>query len=310
SGRVRGAALAFAVALAVATPFLWWNATHAWATFAFAFAYRHEESHGFSLVRLGAWLALVALVYSPGLALVGARLVARPANALLAWTSLPLIALVAALALVERVEVYWILGPAVSLAVAAAVRGVRLAPSAFRRWSTIALAPAAALLALVAVLGIAPLQLYGALHRATGLALKNDGAFDAYSYAAVAQDASRLARERGAVVMTDGYGFSSIIAFDAGAPPVVVGYDWQGRQSRAWFPDDRDPAAGLFVDKEPLRTRPDIAAHLARACARVEDGGTHAYAIGALPARDYYFTWCLGMKPQGLAILRWERERA
>ena len=36
------------------------------------------------------------------------------------------------------------------------------------------------------------------------------------TYAKLAADARRLAHERDAVVVTDGYGFSSILDFDAG----------------------------------------------------------------------------------------------
>ena len=68
------------------------------------------------------------------------------------------------------------------------------------------------------------------------------------------------------------------------------------------------PARALFVDKEPLATRPDIAAHLHRACARVSDGGIHPYSFGGTTPRAYYFTWCEGLAADGLAILRWERE--
>jgi hypothetical protein len=62
------------------------------------------------------------------------------------------------------------------------------------------------------------------------------------------------------------------------------------------------------VDKEPLASRPDIERHLRRACTRVVDGGTHAFSYGGTAARTYYYTWCEGLVPDGLAILRWERE--
>jgi hypothetical protein len=96
--------------------------------------------------------------------------------------------------------------------------------------------------------------------------------------------------------------------FDAGVPPVVIGYNWQGRESRRWYPDTNAPTRALFVDKEPLVSRPDIAAHLHRACAGVVDGGVHPYSFGGTTPRNYYFTWCEGLVPDGIAILRWERE--
>ena len=72
--------------------------------------------------------------------------------------------------------------------------------------------------------------------------------------------------------------------------------------------DSERPHNVLLVDKEPLATRPDVARHLAQACARVEDGGVHAYGFGAAPPRAYYFTWCRDLVPDGLAILRWEHD--
>ena len=128
------------------------------------------------------------------------------------------------------------------------------------------------------------------------------------TYAMVARDAAKLASSHDAVVMTDGYGLSSVMDFDAGVAPIVIGYDWQGRESRNWYPDANRPQRALFVDKEPLSTRPDIALHLQRACAHVADGGVHGYAYGGTTPRRYYFTWCDGLVPEGLEILRWERE--
>jgi hypothetical protein len=42
----------------------------------------------------------------------------------------------------------------------------------------------------------------------------------------------------------------SVVDFDAGVPPVVIGYDWQGRLSRDWYSSTARPARMLFVDKE------------------------------------------------------------
>jgi hypothetical protein len=171
-----------------------------------------------------------------------------------------------------------------------------------------AAAPAGLLLALLFAFSLAPLPVYRFALRETGAKLRNGGPFEIMTYAPLAADSARLARARGAIVMTDGYGFSSVLDFDAGLAPVVIGYDWQGRESHGWYADAERPARALFVDKEPLASRPDIERHLRRACARVSDGGAHAYAYGGTPPRTYYFTWCDGLGPDGLAILRWERE--
>ncbi len=304
----RGLPLAFAVALVLCAPWLYWNAMHGWITLAFALFYRHDETHGFSLGRLSNVLLTQAAAYSPGIFAAVLVLALRPRNAFLAWTAVPQLAVVSALSLFESVEVYWIFGAMVSFAAMLGVAYGRLEHRTRAIWTGVCTAPAGVLVMLILAVGLAPLPIYAALHRETGIRLRNGGPFEVLTYAALARDVSQLARRHDAVVMTDGYGFSSVLAFDAGIAPVVVGYDWQGREARGWYPDARQPRRALFVDKEPLASRPDIARHLRRACAHVSDGGMHAYAAGAAPARDYFFTWCDGLVPGGLAILRWERE--
>jgi len=302
----RGIPLMLAATLVVCSPLLLWNAQHGWATFAFALVHRHQETREFSLPTV---LLEQFAAYSPGI--FAAVLVAafRPRSALLAWTALPQFVVVAFFSLFERVEIYWIFGFFVSLCAMLGVAFVHLAPRARRNWSVVTVAPAALLLALLFAISFAPAQVYAFVSHETGAELRNGGPFEIMTYARLAGDAGALARGRDAIVMTDGYGFSSIMDFDAGLAPVVIGYDWQGRESHAWFPDSERPRNALLVDKEPLASRPDVAKHLARACARVEDGGIHAYGFGQAPPRPYYFTWCDGLKPDGLAILRWEYDR-
>jgi len=303
----RGMPLMLATALAVTSPLLIWNAHHEWATFAFALVHRHQQTREFSLpvVLLEQFGA-----YSPGIFAAALAAAIRPRDALLAWTALPQFAVVAAVSLFERVEIYWIFGFFVSLCAMLGVAYVTLAPRARRIWSVAAVAPAALLLALLFAVSFFPAQIYAFVVRETGARLRNGGPFEIMTYARLAADASKLARERDAIVMTDGYGFSSVLDFEAGVAPVVIGYDWQGRQSHAWYPDSAHPANALLVDKAPLSTRPDLQRHLAQACGRVEDGGVHAFGFGNAPPRAYYFTWCDALVPDGLAILRWERDPA
>jgi hypothetical protein len=99
-----------------------------------------------------------------------------------------------------------------------------------------------------------------------------------------------------------------VLDFNAGLPPVVIGYDWQGRESRSWYVPAAPVHRALFVDKVPLRIRPDFQRQLGKACARTADGGVHAYAYGGTPPRNFYFTWCEEPRPSWLAILRWEQQ--
>jgi len=304
----RGMPLALAVAFVLCLPFILWNASHDWVTLTFAIVYRHEEVHRFSLLRVRDLLLTQAAAYSPGIFLAVLLLAVRPRNAFLAWAAIPQLLVVTLLSFVERVEIHWIFGTLVSLAAMLGVAYTQLSHRLKIVWTTICVVPGAILVPAILVFCFAPIPIYHVVNRETGAQLRNGGPFEIMTYAMVAHDAARLADQRDAVVMTDGYGLSSVMDFDAGVAPIVIGYDWQGRESRNWYPDGRSPQRALFVDKEPLSTRPDIALHLQRACAHVVDGGVHGYAYGGTTPRRYYFTWCNGLVPEGLQILRWERE--
>jgi len=304
----RGLPLALGVTAVFLAPFLAWNATHQWVTLLFGLVYRHEEIHAFSLGRVVTLIASQAAAYSPGIFIAVLLLAIRPRNAFLAWTALPQLVVVTALALFERVEIHWIFGTLASLCAMLGIAYVQVSHRMKIVWTTICVVPGAILVPAILAVTFAPVPIYQIVNRETGAQLRNGGPFEIMTYSMVAKDAAKLAREHDAIVMTDGYGLSSVMDFDAGVPPVVIGYNWQGRESRGWYPDDQRPLRALFVDKEPLATRPDIEAHLHRACATVADGGVHPYSFGGTTPRAYYFTWCEGLAPDGLAILRWERE--
>jgi len=301
----RGLPLMLASAFVVLLPFLIWNATHDWVTLTFALVHRHEQVHESSTLHV--LLAQIA-GYSPGIWAAAIVCALRPKNALLAWTALPQFILVMLLSLFEPVEFSWIAGFFVSLCAMLGVAYVKLSQRARIGWSIAAAAPAALMLSLLFAFTFAPVATYRLIVHNAGARLENGGPFEIMTYSMVAADAARLARERDAIVMTDGYGFSAVMDFDANIAPVLIGYNWQGREARAWYPDANRPQRALFVDKEPLGTRPDFARQLQRACAKVVDGGRHAYRYKGTGPRSYYFTWCEGLVPDGLAILRWEKD--
>ena len=291
-------------------PLLLWNASHGWETFAFALVGRHVDE-GFSPARLARFLAVALLVLGPGCAIAAAwggaqALRARTAWGRLAvWAALPMVALLAVLALRERVEVYWLYGPFATLVAVAAALAVK------QRWRAAtwawAVVPSAVLLApMLAVLAAPSLTVAATLH-AFGHDLRHNGPFEIFTYPALARDIGGQMHDGNTMVATDGYGLSSLLDFYGGVPPVVIGYDLQGRQARAWFDHGAQPREILFVDKEPLATRPDFAARFARACARVTDGGTRVYDYEGIPARTYYLTRCTRPLPGALRILLWQR---
>jgi 4-amino-4-deoxy-L-arabinose transferase-like glycosyltransferase len=300
--------LALVIAAVVVSPFVVWNALHGWETIAFTFVHRQETTHGAaSLARAGSLYLTALIAYSPGLWLAATYVLLRPTSALLESTALPLFVTLMVLAIFRPVEVYWALGPFASLCALIGVSYEDLAPRLRRVLAALCAGPAIAMIALLFAVAYAPGALYAAVANGTKLHLKNSGPFEIFTFAPLARDVKTIAHERDAVVMTDGYGFSSVLDFEAGVAPIVIGYDWQGRESRRWYGSAQRPANALFVDKEPLATRPDIANRLHAACARVEDAGERAYrVVRGVPARTYYLTECQGLAANGLKVLRWE----
>jgi hypothetical protein len=109
--------------------------------------------------------------------------------------------------------------------------------------------------------------------------------------------------------------------FEAGIPPVVIGYNHQGQEARHWYDAAMRPKRILFVDKEPLVPRPnrpddhggrpDFQRRLAMACGAVKPGPNLEYSYTdptghTVPARTYFLTWCESPLPDAIATLRWE----
>jgi 4-amino-4-deoxy-L-arabinose transferase-like glycosyltransferase len=296
------AALLFVMAIA---PYLAWSASNHFRALEFAAFGRHDARfHGGNILTL---VALWIVVLTPGIfaaaCVAFARLTLRKSNAelVLFATATPLLFVCALLALRERVEYYWADGVFMSLVAAIGL----YAPTLLRGWRFALVVGPAALIAVVMFLVAAvPLETYQFVQRTFGVHLSHQGPFEIWAFEPAARDVAREARARGAWVMTDGYGLSSVLDFYAGITPVVIGYDLQGRESRSWAIGPV-PTTAIFFDKVPLNTRPDFASQLARACATVSDDGTRSYYVSGILARTFYLTRCSGLTPAGFALLRW-----
>jgi MFS family permease len=315
-----GFALSFLVAAVLYAPFVIWNAGHHWITFAFAFEQRHVAQP--SLIRPLTYLVANAGAYSPGLWIAALLVLVRPRNALIAWTAIPLSALLIVLNFHERIELHWIFGPYVSLCVGMGLAFEGLSHRARVLWATAGAVPAAVLIPFLFLAAVFPGPLYQQF-RATGSTLRNDGPFEIFTYWPLAQDVRRMADANDAVVVTDGYGFSSQMDYEAGIPPVFIGYNKQGQEAKGWYDPDMHPKRILFVDKEALVAvpghpetapgRPDFARRLHAACGSVRPGPTLGYMYTdpsghTVPARRYFLTWCDDPRPDALRILRWETD--
>jgi len=299
-------------------PFIWWNAHNGWITFTFAFEQRHVAQP--MLLRPLIYLAGSAGPYSPGLWIAALLILARPRNALIGWTAVPLSVLLILLNLHERIEFHWIFGPYISLCVGMGIAFTTLSHRARVLWATAAAVPAAVLIPFLFLAAAFPGPLYEQF-RATGSTLRNTGPFEIFTYWPLAQDVRRMADANNAVVITDGYGFSSSLDYEAGVPPVFVGYNAQGQEAKRWYDPDMHPARLLFVDKEalvPVPGRPetypgrdDFNRRLHLACGTVRPGPGLEYSYTdptghTVPARRYFLTWCDDPRPNALRILRWE----
>lgn len=298
-------ALSLLVALAVWSPFLYWNASHNWISFTFAIVQRHEPQYSFGRPFL--IYILAAIGFSPGLWLAATLVALRIREPLVRWTALPLSLALLFLALRETVEVYWFIGPFISLAIGLGIVFTQWNTEQQLRRGSWIFAPAVILCAVVFFAGIAPGAVYAGVRHA-GLRLNNGGPFEMFTYRPLANDVRALARERNAEVMTDGYGFSSLLDFYGGQRPILIGYDAQGQEARHWFTDADHPRWLLFVDKVPLAQRADFTEQMQLACRRVLAGPELTYPLAgddrSVPPRRYFTTWCLA-KPGSIAALRW-----
>jgi hypothetical protein len=314
----KGLGWSFVVAALVYMPFLVWNATHGWASFAFTLVQRHEQE----------WLwyrpislhLVMAAAYSPGLWIGALLCIVRARNALLNWTAVPMIALLTLLAFHERIEIHWMFGAYVSLCVALGIVYLDLSHRARIIWAGAAAVPALILFPLIFIAAVAPGEVYDAFVH-TGSTLSRTGPFEIFTIPSLAQDVRNMEEANDALVVTDGYGLSSTLDFYGGVRPVVIGYNAQGQEAKRWYDPDEHPARILFVDKEPLvpraghpedkQGRPDYARQLARACSRVVPGPTLGYLFRdpsghEVPVRPYFTTWCEGPRPHALRILQWD----
>jgi 4-amino-4-deoxy-L-arabinose transferase-like glycosyltransferase len=293
------AAVLFALCIA---PYLFWDGSHGWHAMRFAVFGRHTFIPGGNFL---IFIALLAAVLTPGVFIAAFPAMARlirgrefPERLLLA-TSAPLLAVCIALSLREKVEFNWTDGALCTLIAALGLYAGVL----FNRFTLAAVAAqAAALAALLFVIAALPMQSLRFAGDVFGLHLRNQGAFEIYAFEPAAHDVAREARATGSMVMTDGYGLSSVLDFYAGIPPVVIGYDAQGREARSWLQGAVSSRA-IFFDKEPLASRPDFKLQLARACAAVKDDGTRTYIRDGQVTRTFYLTRCEGLTPARFALL-------
>jgi Dolichyl-phosphate-mannose-protein mannosyltransferase len=296
--------LTVAVVAILYSPFVVWNGTHHWANFAFSIGERNEL-HALRIVQLWPLVCGAALMYSPGLwcaAIV--VLVASPFSRepLIAWTAVPLAAVLTALAGFEVVGQYWYLGPYASLCVGMGAAYARARKRSRVVWTQAALIPAFALLLVGAVGAITSERGFGAVRKITEQIVRNDRPFQLYIYPALARDVASMARARHAGVMTTGYDIAGELDYHAKLAPIVIGDDYRGRESRRWTLVTHRTM--ILVERTPLSAMPSLDLRLTRSCKQLEPGPVLRYRFAGAPAARFPTAYCIGIDSREIAVLR------
>ena len=300
--RIAGPLVAVAALLAVISPYLAWNAVHHWDTLTFTVS-RAAPVGGFYPLGPLSLVAIIAAAASPGLLIVGFWAISKTGGAdadwakLVLWTSAPLALGLTALSLFHTVEVYWFFGPLVGAVAAAAIVSSRV--SLGRIASISILAPAVAELLLILLFAVAPARVYAFVRQTRPSIVAGNGPFEIFAYPALGREIGRRARASDAWVVTDGYGLSSVMDFYGGVPPVAVGANPQGRESRSWYDPSRVSRVFYFVDHDPLSRR-GIDARLRSVCPVLRPDVLWHYHFGQYDdAVAFYVTTCSGVSPAG-----------
>ncbi|MCL5258465.1 MAG: hypothetical protein M1314_01780, partial [Firmicutes bacterium] len=96
------------------------------------------------------------------------------------------------------------------------------------------------------------------------------------------------------LVLTDGYGLSSVLDFYGGYAPSVIGYNTEGGQTRYW-PIDLHERDSVYIDVVPMSARPDMLALLRRSCTHVHLYRPFVFRAGATVLHAFYPVGCTGL---------------
>lgn len=291
------AASAAIVAIAYA-PFVVWNAQHGWENVVFTFHTRqHFGSRALdpSTLRFAGYAVLLT-----GLTwLVALR--RAPRVTLVAWTALPLPAVLLAFSFVTTTESYWIIGPAASLALGAGIALDRVAAV----WSRIAIGvlTAGTAYATAAALFLTLPEAAQASAFAAWPGVRPLLASNVYEFAPLAERARTLAAaDHDAVVLTDRYETSAELLWNGVDSRIAVALPQQAQWMR-WQNGGTVPEHAILVTfTEPAADNPPLQAAIGAAFERVTPGAPATFPHAGVPGDVYYFTQLDDSRPNARAI--------
>jgi 4-amino-4-deoxy-L-arabinose transferase-like glycosyltransferase len=299
---LRPVALACAMSLIAYIPFLVWNASVGWETFAFEF-YHRNPLNTVSVAFLVTLDTIRFLVFGGLLVALTLALTLRrpPYIPLIAWTALPLPIALMLFSFLMKTEAYWILGPAVSLSVAC---GIRLADANIW-WPRLTFA----------VLGIATayatasavfLALPEAAQAAAIAAQPSVGAqfsSGVYAYRPLADDL-RADAAAGVTIYTDRYETSSELLW-YGVPSDIVVATGQLTQWMRWYRPAVVPQhADLVAFRTPFGGVSDLESNVRAAYAHVGTPKRLEYRYAGRTEGTFYVTRLDGPRPTARGTLR------
>lgn len=310
--------LAGVVALAVMSPFIYWNATHGWDSVAYQYGSRLGASHGWDPRRAPVYLGFSAVALSPVLwvLLVWSTLRAgwigfvrphpdprqREACAFFFALAIPIHALFFALSFKVKVGIHW---TAPGTLAASCILGAWIDGAGKRMAAAVGVALAVAISGCVYVAAFSPATLLGAVSGGIHLAGINKG--QQLSSAEVAEivgypEAARhlhaiLEEERARggdpFLISTNYTLSSVLAFYSGDDWHVIMGSRIGAEFDRW--DDYPSLLGrdaIYVDTSPVPQREDVWQRLGQAFGRLEIDPPFPTRARGVGSRIFYVVRC------------------
>jgi len=292
---------ACAIAAVAYVPFLVWNASVGWETFAFMFVHRQSVAT-FSPAKLLDLGTLRFLVYGVLIVVLTWFVAVRrpPYLWLVVWTALPLPLVFFVLSFAMQTESYWILGPAASLSIAC---GVRLAQASLPwRVVTFGVLGLTTAYATAAAIFLALPEPAQAAAFAAQPSLRAQFSSGMYVFRPLADDL-RADAAAGIAIYTDRYTTSSQLLW-YGVPSIIVTPTAQLTEWSRWYQPATVPQrADIVLINTPWGDFPGLEQSLHAAYVHVGVPQKHDYYYAGRIEGTFYITRIEGPRPAPAAAL-------
>jgi len=298
---LRAVGVALAIVVVAYVPYLIWNASVGWETFAFEFVHR-QSVNTFSVAKLFDFGTVRFLEYGVLIVILTWVVALRrpPKLPLVVWTALPLPVALIVLSFGMRTEAYWIVGPATSLAVGCGVAIARA--SALWRNVTLAVLGIGTAYATAVAVFLALPESVQAAGFAAWPALRAQISSGVYVYRPMADDL-RADAASGVMVYTDRYETSAELLW-YGVPSLIVANVPHVPQWMRWYrPPEVPPRADLVAPLTPFGDTAGLEQRLRAAYAHVGTPQLLDFRYAGEPEGTFYVTRLEDPRPNADEIL-------